>query len=274
MEALRTISDLYLYPVKSCRGIRVKEAVLGPYGLQYDRRWIVTRYDGTVPTPQELPKLACVVPKMDAAGLTLLWNFDEAPILIPKNHWEAGVRSLIATREDTIQAIDQGDEAAAWLSRFLKQSVRLVYLPDTALRAISNATDGIQNSLIFVSNESLTELNHRLERSIGITRFRPTVVTVGSAKPFEEDEWIEFSIKTPSADILCRSVKPCIRCIVITTHPVTGERQQKEPLQVLSHIHKDGPHPLFGMHVNPLSEGTLHIGDTIDIIRFGPRPSL
>ena len=34
------ISGLHCYPVKSCRGIDLANAVIGPMGIQYDRQWM------------------------------------------------------------------------------------------------------------------------------------------------------------------------------------------------------------------------------------------
>jgi uncharacterized protein YcbX len=36
-----TIASLYLYPVKSCAGIAVDEALLIETGLEFDRAWMV-----------------------------------------------------------------------------------------------------------------------------------------------------------------------------------------------------------------------------------------
>lgn len=280
MEPIRTIAELYVYPVKSCRGIRQEEAVLGPRGLQYDRQWMVTRPDGTFLTQRELPKLACVVPKIEPAGLVLSWDSNLSPILIPTDRWETGTRAPVFVWKDTVEAVDQGYEAAVWLSDFLKTPARLAYMPNDVIRPSRRMAEGERNRvgfadaypLLFASVESMRELNKFLDRKIGIGRFRPNVVVTGCLVPYEEDTWLEFRARSQETSIPFRGVKPCVRGVIVTTHQCTGERQETEPLRVLSQTHHDHKQPLFGMNVNSLSEGTLHVGDLIDVTRFGPRP--
>jgi hypothetical protein len=35
------IASLHVYPVKSCRGIDVPDALVTPTGLEWDRRWMI-----------------------------------------------------------------------------------------------------------------------------------------------------------------------------------------------------------------------------------------
>ncbi|MDP9199377.1 MAG: MOSC domain-containing protein, partial [Pseudomonadota bacterium] len=34
------IASLHVYPVKSCRGVDVADALVTPTGLEWDRRWM------------------------------------------------------------------------------------------------------------------------------------------------------------------------------------------------------------------------------------------
>ena len=55
-----TIASLYVYPVKSCRGIPMQQAQLTARGLQYDREWMVVSPNGRFLTQREEPRLALV----------------------------------------------------------------------------------------------------------------------------------------------------------------------------------------------------------------------
>ena len=49
------VTELWVYPVKGCRGTRVKSSELTPSGLAFDRAWCVVDLDGSPqrePTPQ------------------------------------------------------------------------------------------------------------------------------------------------------------------------------------------------------------------------------
>ncbi|MBN9620640.1 MAG: MOSC domain-containing protein, partial [Actinobacteria bacterium] len=60
------------FPVKSCRGHAVSAAVVEPWGLAGDRRWLVVDADGTFVTAREHPQLLLVVPRpREDGGLEL-----------------------------------------------------------------------------------------------------------------------------------------------------------------------------------------------------------
>jgi uncharacterized protein len=52
-----TLSDMYRYPVKSCRGERLTVATVEPCGLAGDRRWMVVETGGDPVTAREYPQL-------------------------------------------------------------------------------------------------------------------------------------------------------------------------------------------------------------------------
>ncbi|WP_010121911.1 MOSC domain-containing protein, partial [Burkholderia oklahomensis] len=54
------ISDLFVYPIKSCAGIATVRAQLLVTGLEYDRNWMVTDPTGAMITQRTHPKLALV----------------------------------------------------------------------------------------------------------------------------------------------------------------------------------------------------------------------
>lgn len=55
------VTGLFVYPVKSCRGISLSSAQLEKTGLAWDRRWcVVKQATGRFVTQREHPKLALV----------------------------------------------------------------------------------------------------------------------------------------------------------------------------------------------------------------------
>ncbi|KAG4990554.1 hypothetical protein JHK87_024011 [Glycine soja] len=54
------VSRLFIYPIKSCRGISVSYAPLTPAGLRWDREWVVVNSQGRACTQRVDPKLALV----------------------------------------------------------------------------------------------------------------------------------------------------------------------------------------------------------------------
>ena len=54
------VSALNIYPVKSCRGISMRQAVVERRGFRYDRRWMVADENGKFLSQREVPRLALV----------------------------------------------------------------------------------------------------------------------------------------------------------------------------------------------------------------------
>ena len=60
-----SLEGIWVYPIKSCGGVRVQEWPLGPNGLFLDREWALVGDDGHVLTQKGLPKLALVQPRVN-----------------------------------------------------------------------------------------------------------------------------------------------------------------------------------------------------------------
>lgn len=51
-----TVTQLWLYPLKSCRGIKVQRATIGPTGFVLDRQWVVCDSGGKFITQRQQPR--------------------------------------------------------------------------------------------------------------------------------------------------------------------------------------------------------------------------
>ncbi|RYH20108.1 MOSC domain-containing protein [archaeon] len=56
------IKGLFIYPIKSCKGIRVSSALITRRGLQYDRAFMLVASDGTFITQRKYAKMALIAP--------------------------------------------------------------------------------------------------------------------------------------------------------------------------------------------------------------------
>jgi uncharacterized protein YcbX len=66
-----TITQLNVYPVKSCRGVALSEALLTKEGLENDRQWMIVAPSGQFLTQRELPPLALIGTDVSDGELTL-----------------------------------------------------------------------------------------------------------------------------------------------------------------------------------------------------------
>ncbi len=266
------VSALYIYPVKSCAGIRLESAELDRRGLQYDRQWMVVDQANRFVTQREYPPLALAQPTLSDDCLTLT-----APGLprlsLPLAGYEGNPREVVVWR-DTCLALDEGEVAAAWFSDLLRSRVRLVRMPDrferltsteyTAEPGLLSFADGYP--LLFTSESSLDELNRRLlargKAPVSMDRFRPNVVVAG-CPPYAEDTWQCVHIAGIRFDL----VKPCARCVITTVDPSTGSIPDVgEPLATLA-TYRRGQNggAMFGQNGLHRGCGTLRVGDVVEI---------
>ena len=111
-----TIEELWVYPVKSCAGVSLREAELTDTGLLYDRAWMVVDAQGEFVSQRELPRMALIQPAFKMGQLVL-----RAPGMLPLHLALDAVESPLKVRvwDDEVQAWDMGDLAAQWFSDFL-----------------------------------------------------------------------------------------------------------------------------------------------------------
>lgn len=263
-----TLTGLYSYPVKALRGHSQAEALVERRGLQHDRRWMVVDAEGLFLTQREHPLMARIEVEVTPDGLHLQAE-GASPLQVPYPN-DPATRHPVVIWKDTVDALDAGDEAARWLSTFLDIPCRLVHQPDDSLRPVdprfrTRADDHVSFAdgypILLLTEASLEDLNGRLETPVPMTRFRPNFVVQGP-HAFAEDTWQRIRIGDVTFDL----VKPCARCVVITTDQQTGARS-KEPLRTLSTYRRapDGK-VYFGQNLIPVTTGTVHLGDPVVVL--------
>lgn len=262
-----TVSALIYYPIKACRGFEVESAQVERMGLQDDRRMMVVAPEGMQLTQRDHAKLAWVLPTLNDGTLTLSApNFDAVRVPIQRTGITQTVR---VWHNKGVQAIDQGDESAQWFSDWLGAPVRLVHIAEGVQRRLDsryaiNQDDhtGFADAypILIISEESLQDLNTRLEVPVPMNRFRPNLVVKGCG-PYAEDTWNKIQVGNVELAI----VKPCDRCVVTTIDKETLA-QNKEPLKTLASYRKHELGAIFGQNIIPLNEGRLRLGMNVDVL--------
>ncbi|HJV75492.1 MAG TPA: MOSC N-terminal beta barrel domain-containing protein [Noviherbaspirillum sp.] len=240
-----TLTELNLYPIKSCAGIALREATLTSAGLMYehiyDREWMVVDAKGEFMTQRQYPKMAIITPRIKsdtlevrAPGMLRL----EIPLGLPAPEDERSIN--VRVWNDTVQAYDCDETTAAWFSNYLGVPCRLVRFHSQARRIANTSwTNGIEAPTLFsdgypvlvISDASLTDLNNRLKAQgrevLPMSRFRPNVV-INGVEAFEEDYAESIAI----GNARLKPVKPCARCPVPSIDQITGEFGP-DPLDIL-----------------------------------------
>ena len=225
------IARLFVYPVKSCAGIEVQEALLTETGFDLDRAWMVVDHAGEFVTQRELPRMALVRPQLKFHEVVL-----RAPGMLALHLAVDTVEEPVRVRvwDDEMAAYDMGAVAAQWFSDFLGQRVRLVrFDPEQRRPSSLDWTGGAQAlnqfsdafPLLVASTASLDLLNGKLaargQQPVGIERFRPNIVIEG-VQAHEEDRIGLLRIATGDGPIVLRPVKPCARCPIPNIDPATA----------------------------------------------------
>jgi uncharacterized protein len=262
------VSQLRIYPVKSLAGMQCSEAVVTPKGLQWDRRFMLVNRQGQFLTQRERPELTQFVPEIVGVDLCIRLRQISDSITITAPHSDHPNKMMVQVWGSRVRAQIVSQEANQWFSEHLKEQVHLVYMPDTTRRSVPPHYAGPGQTVSFAdaypylvaTESSLNDLNDRLTQPINMDRFRPNIVIAGELAPWEEDIWGDFQI----GDLNFRAVKPCARCVVITTDQITGERS-KEPLATLAKFRKVGNKVLFGQNTILIdkgqSGGVIRVGD-------------
>jgi len=276
------ITDLFIYPVKSLKGIALKESITALRGLQYDREWMVTTSDYEFITQREIPLMSTIEVSIDSDDLMLSSKNNikfKVPLL-------SSNITLIKTSVwgDICDAYDEGDDVSLWLTNLLGQykgkSLRLVRYASQGLRLVpSKYLDGMEAQSAFsdqfpyliTSWESLDKLNEGLIKNgskvAEMDRFRPNIVVKG----------IDDLEKKTSQNLLCQKSgynfglrKPCKRCKIITINQDDGKIDDpKEPLATLTSLRFSDEirGAFFGQNAILLSNKNyiLKVGDELSI---------
>ncbi|XP_044285653.1 mitochondrial amidoxime reducing component 2-like [Varanus komodoensis] len=281
LQRVGTVSALFVYPVKSCRGLAVQRAEVTRLGLRSgdmrDRCWLVIKEDGHMVTARQEPRLVLISITSENGCLILSapeMNDLRIPVSLPTRNAIQNCRLF----GSDIQGRDCGEEAAQWIRTFLKsEPYRLVHFElNMSPRNSKDAFETFQPSdkiaypdcspVMILSEASLGDLNSRLEKKVQIRNFRPNIL-VTECGPYEEDTWNDIII----GDAEMKGAMGCPRCIFTTIDPDTGILDRKEPLETLKsyrlcdpseqHIYKS--HPLFGFYFGVTKTGTVQVGDIV-----------
>ncbi|MER5553715.1 MOSC N-terminal beta barrel domain-containing protein [Streptomyces sp. NPDC002793] len=272
------LGALRIHPVKSLGACPSDEAVVEPWGLAGDRRWMLIDSGSRVVTQRQQPRMAVLSAELlPGGGLAL--SAPGSPSLtvgVP----DPARTVTAALHRSTVELVPAADAAHAWFSARLGAEVRLVHLDAPSHRRpvdpefgrpgeTVSLADGFP--LLLTARASLDALNswvaqgdHPAEGPLPMSRFRPNVVVDGTA-PWAEDGWERIAI----GEVAFRVVKACGRCVITTTDQSTSVRG-REPLRTLARHRREGRHVLFGRHMIPEGTGVIRVGDPVRVLDRSP----
>ncbi|XP_041646133.1 molybdenum cofactor sulfurase isoform X1 [Cheilinus undulatus] len=251
-----SLTNIYIYPIKSCGAYEVHHWPVGPLGLLYDRGWMVVNRNGVCLSQKREQRLCLIHPQVHLPSNKLLLQasgMETISVPLEKGTQMQTCHQVCQSKVcgDRVETVDCGDEAASWLSDFLGQPCRLIRLNPDFTREMKKRPSGaatstslslVNEAQYLMINRASVELIQKLmssrqEDSEGdqlldtqnvISRFRANLVIAG-VEPFEEDNWSHLIIgNTPFV-----VTGQCGRCQMVGVDQETGTRT-KEPLLSLS----------------------------------------
>jgi uncharacterized protein YcbX len=272
------VSEINIYPIKSLKGISLDKSKIERRGLQFDRRWMLVDEKNQFFTQREFPKMATLVPEIKDDGLQI--STGESKILIPfETESEATVRVKIW--RSSCRAKVYEDSVNEFFRDTLQTNCKLVLMPEETQRKVNyfyavNKDDHVSFAdgypFLLIGENSLTNLNEKLENPVPMNRFRPNLVVSGS-EAFAEDGWKKIKI----GETIFHIVKPCARCVMTTIDQTEGVKTGVEPLKTLASYRTPKrsikKKILFGQNLIAEKEGDfLRVGDEVEILETKNKP--
>ena len=260
----RILTEIWIYPVKSLGGIRMRSARVMEKGLQFDRRWMLVDGNNIFMTQRAFPKMALIkLQHVHTPSEGFNVSNRENSIFLP--HETSG--TIVKTRvwEDDVTTQEVSADHSQWFSEQLGVTCKLVAFEEKSPRpvdarfAINLEQVSLADAypLLIIGRASLDDLNGRLKNPVPMNRFRPNLIFTGG-EAYEEDGWNKFTVgKNRFA-----GVKPCSRCVTTTINQETGEKGI-EPLATLSTYRKKENKVYFGQNVLAIDKNEIHEGDEI-----------
>lgn len=267
-----TISQLFVYPIKSLSGISISSSEVTNRGLKYDRRWMIVDKNNQFLTLREYPQMALLDVEIKENGLMIMSREYPAmkldiPFIEDSNNLE-----MVTIWNATVQAKPVKNQIDEWLSDMLGVTCRLVYMPNQSMRPV-DTTSGYSPDdkytsfadaypFLLLGDASMKYLNSRSEKQFSIERFRPNIVFLGGL-PNQEDFFEKFLIN----DAYFTGLENCARCKIPNVNPKTGMfGVDNEPLKTLSKYRLKNKSIEFGRNVVFDGVGTISVGDELKLI--------
>jgi uncharacterized protein len=265
------LAEIRCYPVKSLRGVSLREGIVESVGFAGDRRWMIIDQSNKFITQRQHHKLAQIQSVITQSGVELRHaRHGVVEVLYPSATTQP---ETVLVWRDAVRAVVTSS-ATEYLSTFLGLPARLAFLYDVGARAVDPAFGNPDDRVSFAdgfpylvtNTASLDDLNKRLANPIPMDRFRASLVIAG-APAWAEDTWRRIRV----GEVTLRIIKPCSRCAIPTLDPLTGEQPDgNEPLQTLAKFRRDAEGGImFGQNAIAETTGKLSVGDAVKVLDAG-----
>jgi uncharacterized protein YcbX len=239
-EVLATVKHLYIYPVKSMRGVPVEEVHIGLNGIYGDRRYAFVRQDSA-----SLDDFPWLTGRNQTRMLLYVPHFERPP-----THDDFDPPLRVATPDGKV--FDIADEK-------LRERIESEHGGKLILLKSGRGNYDSQHISLF-SLLSWQMLEMEAGVPIDKRQFRANVyVDPHEAAPFDENAWVGHILQIGSAVV--GVTKRDTRCMMINIDPNTAQ-QQPQVLRTVARRHDEQA----GVYANVIVQGLVRKGDPIRLI--------
>src|SRR5688572_7948933 len=134
-----TLTDIWIYPIKSLGGIRLDKAVVKKKGLQYDRRWMLINGDGVAMTQRVYPAMALFKLGIQPDQLNISFKKPGGTVTTATFNMRSTTSGIPITAQiwdDRVKVIEVEAGISEWFTRHLGTTCRLVAFPEVNPRPV------------------------------------------------------------------------------------------------------------------------------------------
>ncbi|XP_014248552.1 mitochondrial amidoxime reducing component 2-like [Cimex lectularius] len=301
-KRIGTISNLYIYPMKSSRYKLLSEAETTEKGLREIRNdgFLSLRDRGFVAFREDTNQFITGRTYHNLIGITInsvspdmvefsCEGIEPLKIKVPTEFKNEEVKMW---NDEEIPTVDCGDEASKWITKLLgvEKPLRIGYWPDSILTRrnvkkfhkertdlfnIENEYSGTYSDLssfLIINESSVVDINSKLPPGstlVSHKNFRPNI-HISGPEAFDEDKWKWLKI---GENAVFRVFCPCTRCSFTTINPETKIKDKNlEPIKTLKTYRVAteekqkkvvGTTPFMGVYASLYKAGNIAVGDSV-----------
>uniref|UniRef100_A0A672TXD3 Molybdenum cofactor sulfurase n=1 Tax=Strigops habroptila TaxID=2489341 RepID=A0A672TXD3_STRHB len=225
-----TVTNIYLYPIKSCSAFEVTEWPVGNQGLLYDRNWMIVNENGVCITQKQEPRLCLINPSIDLKKKIMVIQaegMDPVSVSLEENTGKEAVICESKVCSHRVKTYDCGERIAGWFSMFLARPCRLIrQSSDMKNMSHQKNTKGLASA----TNISLSLVNKAQYLLVNVASILQLKEHICTRSLYCS---VLYCFDIQLSTFFNQVVGPCSRCQIICINQQSGERN-KEFMQSLS----------------------------------------
>lgn len=281
-KSIPIVTDIIIYPLKSCGAVHLKSVDINDYGIKYDRQWILITPDNKIVSQYEDTRLLKLQPNLifensQLTSIELLYNNNQISFYPQKT----GEIVAFECMQVHCEGINEGKAISDFFQKNFQQEYRLIRItkhrevnkhPRFKGVSFMNQSMNFANytQFLVISEESYLKTKKTLGKNIDIGCFRGNIVVKG-CKAFEEETWARFRI----GNVEFEGVARCPRCKFVTVNRDTLEYDKDfEPVNTLRKINGNGIKGYLGMNCIKHNTGEIQVGQAVLVSKSQKFPDI